>query len=106
MFRSIYGVDTDDVDYDDYLCNNNDSNNDSPGCISGVENDCLSPARYGNNDISSIDTNGIIVMHLLYSFVALVTALDNISSSNGRSFVRLPSALAPVPSLSSNIYCL
>ena len=42
LFCSIYGVNTDAFDYDDYLCNNNDTNNDTPGCISGVENDCSS----------------------------------------------------------------
>ena len=72
LFRSIYGVDTDAVDYDDYLCNNNDTNNDTPGCISGVETNCSSPAQYGNNNISFIDTNGITSMHLIYNSVALV----------------------------------
>ena len=103
LLHSIYGVDTDDVDYDDYLCNNNDTNNDTPGGISGVENDFPSTIQYGNNNISSIDTNGVIVMHLIYNSVALVTALDMISPSSGRSFVRLSSEPAPILSLSSKI---
>ena len=45
LFYSIYGVDTDAVDYDDYLFNNNDI----PSCISRVENNCSSTVRYGNN---------------------------------------------------------
>ena len=45
-------------------------------------------------------------MNLAYNSVALVTALDTISSSSGHSFVRLSSELAPVPSLLSNIYRL
>ena len=42
----------------------------------------------------------------IYNLVALLTALDSISSSSGRSFVRLSSELAPIPSPSSNILCL
>ena len=42
-------------------------------------------------------------MHLIYNSVALVTALDMISPSSGRSFVRLSSELAPILSLSSKI---
>ena len=38
LFCSIYGVDTNSVDYDDYSSNNNATNNDTPGSISGVEN--------------------------------------------------------------------
>ena len=72
MFRSIYGIDTDDVDYDDYLCNNNDTNNDTPGFIPRVENDCLGTVRNRNNNISFIDTNGITSMHLIYNSVTLV----------------------------------
>ena len=102
-FCSIYGVDTDAVDYDDYLCNNNDTTNDTPGCTSGVEYDCSSTARYRNNNISSIDTNGIIVMHFIYTYVALVMALNAISSSSGRGFVRLSSEIKPMPPFSSNI---
>ena len=81
-FCSIHGVDTDAIDYDDYLCNNNDT----PGGISGVENDCSSTVQYGINNISFIDTNGVIMMHLIYSYVALVKSLDTISSSSGRFF--------------------
>ena len=106
LFCSIYGVDTNAVDYDDYLCNTNDTNNDTPGSISGVENGCSSPARYRNNDISSIDTNGITVMHFIYNYVAFVLTLDTISSSSGHSFVRLSSELAPILSLSSNLFRL
>ena len=31
------GVGTDDVDYDEHVCNNNDTNNDTPGCMSGLK---------------------------------------------------------------------
>ena len=75
------------------------TNNDTPGCIFGVENDCSSTVRYGNNNFSSIDTNGVIVMHLIYNSVAPLTALDTISSSSGQSFIDLSSKLAPVTEL-------
>ena len=106
LFCSIYGVDTDAVAYDDYLCNNNDTNNDTPCCISGVENDCSRTARYGNNNISSSDTNVTIVMHFIYNSVVPVTALDSIPSSSRRSFVCLSSELAPMSSFSSDRSCL
>ena len=38
LLCSIYGVDTNAVDYDDHSSNNNATNNDIPGSISGVEN--------------------------------------------------------------------
>mmetsp|Transcript_44609 Transcript_44609/g.48271 ORF Transcript_44609/g.48271 Transcript_44609/m.48271 type:complete len:326 (+) Transcript_44609:758-1735(+) len=102
------------VIYDIRVFNNNDtptsghlSNiNDIPGCISGVENDCSGTLSYGNNNISFIDIYGAIVVHLAYNSVAIVATLDTISSSSERSFVRLSSELAPVPSLSSNIFPL
>ena len=78
LFRSTYRVDTDAVDYDDYLCNNNDT----PGGTSGVGNDCSSTVRYGNNNISFINIYSLIVVNLAYNSVALVTALDTISSSS------------------------
>ena len=85
------------VIYDICVFNNNDTQtsghlsniNDIPGCISGVENDCSSTIRYGNNNISSIDIYGVIVVHLAYNSVGLVETLDTISSSSGHSFVRL-----------------
>ena len=77
LFRIIYGVDTDAVDYNDYLYNNNDTQ----GFISGVGNDCSSTLQYGNNNINFIDANGVFVMHLTYNSVDLVMALDTISSS-------------------------
>ena len=104
MFRSFNGVETDDVDYDDCLSNNNDINNDTTGCISVVENDYSSTAQYINNNISFIDTDGVIGMHLIYNFVAFLIALDTIYSSIGRSFICLSSKHAPVLSLSSNIF--
>ena len=42
LLYSIYGVDTDDVNYDNLLCNNNNTNNTTPGCISWIINDCSS----------------------------------------------------------------
>jgi len=100
--------------YDIRVFNNNDtltsghlSNiNDIPGCISGVENDCSGSVSYGNNNISFVDIYGAIVVHLAYNSVAIVATLDTISSSSERSFVRLSSEIAPVPSLSSNIFRL
>jgi len=102
------------VIYDIRVINNNDTPssghlcnfNDIPGCISVVENDCSSTVRYRNNNIGSIDIYGVIVVNLAYNFVALVATLNTIYSSNGRSFVRLSSELAPVPSLSSDMFHL
>ena len=103
-----------DVIYDICVFNNNDTpssghlcnNNDTPGCISGVENDCTGTVQYGETNISFIDICGVIVVHLAYNSVALVTTLETISSSSGQSFIRLSSELAPIPSLSSNIFRL
>ena len=80
--------------------------NDIPECISGVENDCSGIVRYGNNNISFINIYDVIVMYFTYNSIDLVTALDTISSPSGRSFVCLSSELAPIKSLSSNIYRL
>ena len=106
LLRFIYRVDADEVDYDDHLYNNNDTNNDTPDCMSGVENNCSSTERYGNNNISSIDIYGVTLVYLLYNSTALVATLDTITSSGGRSFVLLSIELAPIPSLSSNIFSL
>ena len=59
--------------------------------------------NHRNTNISSIDIYGVIMVHLAYNYVKLVATLDIISSTRGRSFVPLPSELAPVLSLSSNI---
>ena len=85
-----------------HLYNNNGTNNDTPDCTSGVEIDHSDTIRYGNNNISFIITYDVIVMHLTYNFVDLVTALDTISSSSEQSFVRLSSELAPISSLLIN----
>ena len=108
LLLSIYWVPTDDVNYDDHLCNNNDTNtnNDTPGCISRVENDYSSTVQYGNNNITFIDIYGVIMVYLAYNYVALVTTFDAISSSSGCSFLRLSSELTPVSFLSSNIFCI
>ena len=45
-------------------------------------------------------------MHIIYNSVAHMTVLDTISSSSGRSYVCLSSELAPVSSLSSDIFRL
>ena len=71
-----------------------------------VENDRSDTIKYGNNNISFIGTTCVIVIHRIYNYVALLTALDIISSSSEQSFVRLSSEATPVPSLSSNIYRL
>ena len=89
-----------------YLCNNNGTNNDTPDCISGVENDRSDTMRYGNNNISFIDIYCLIMVHLAYNSVALVTTLETISSSYGRDCVRLSSEITPVPSFSSTIFRL
>ena len=49
-----------------------------------------------------IDIYGVIMVNITYNSVPLVTILDTISSSSGRSFVRLSSEIAPIP-FSSNI---
>ena len=109
LLCSIYGVDTNAVDYDDHSSNNNATNNDFPGSISGVENGTI---QYGNNNIKCIDIYGVIVVNIAYDSVPFVTILDTISSSSGRSFVRLSSKIAPtpfwsnIPCLSSNLFCL
>ena len=60
------------VIYDIHIFNNNDAPsscylcniNDTPSCITGVENDCLSTIQYGNNSVSIIDIYGVIVVNL------------------------------------------
>ena len=99
LFCSIYGVDTNSVDYDDYSSNNNATNNDTPGSISGVENGTF---RYGNNNINCIDIYGVIVVNIAYDSVPLVAILDTISSSSGPRISCLSSKITPT-SFSSNI---
>ena len=89
-----------------HLYNNNGTNNDTPDCLSGVENDRSDTIRYGNNNISFTNIYDVIVMLIIYNSVALVTDLDTISSSSGRSYVCLSSELAPVSSFSSDIFLL
>ena len=67
-----------------HLYNNNGTNNDTPDYLSGVENDRSGTIPYGNNNINFIDIYGVIVVNLTYNSVALVTALDAISSSSGK----------------------
>jgi len=82
-----------------HLCNNNGTNNDTPDCISGVENDRSGTIKYGNNNISFIDVYGVSVVNIAYDSVTLET----ISTSCERGCVRLSSELASMPRFSSNI---
>ena len=100
LLCSIYGVDTNAVDYDDYSSNNNATNNDTPGSISGVDNCTI---QYGNNNIKCINIYGVIVVNISYDSVPFVTTLDAISPSSGRNYVCLSSELASIPPFSSNI---
>ena len=86
-----------------HLYNNNATNNDTPDCISGVENECSGTMRYGKINISYIDIYGVIVVNLAYDSVALVATLETISSLCERGFVRLSSDIKPMPSFLSNI---
>ena len=96
-----------DVTYKICVFNNNDypstghlyNNNGTPGCMSGVENDCSGIVRYGNNNNNFIDIYGVLVVYLAYNSVTIVATLETISSLSGQSFIHLSSELAPVPSL-------
>ena len=80
LFCSIFGVV---INYDDYLYNTNDTDNDTSGGISGVENTCFSTIRYGNNNFSFIDIYDVIVVNLAYNYVPFGATLETISSSTG-----------------------